>query len=375
MIAKKKVWVLVGTRPEAIKQIPLYTELKKVMGSEHVALVSTGQHKELLDQVFQHFQIFPDLDMKLMRQGQGLSLLAGSVLTEMANLFSGILRDQKPEWLVVQGDTTTAAMAAIAAYHEKIKVLHSEAGLRSHNLQHPFPEEANRKWISSIADLHMAPTEHARSVLIKENIDPNKIFVTGNTGIDALRWTLVNRPKPSYLKNGNYVFVTAHRRENEKAFQTYFSAIAKFAKAQPDLTFVVPIHPNNLARPAIEKYLEGNSNIQLKAPLDYCNTCHLLTHCRFVITDSGGIQEEAATLGLPTIVARLTTERSEAITAGIAKLLPPDSSEEGILNLFDWALGASSADYPKKAVNTLFGDGYASQKIVEVLHSVIRKAV
>ena len=360
-----KVWILVGTRPEVIKQSPVYLEFARVLGRNQVAMISTGQHKELLAQALTHFGIETQVDLGIMKPDQTLCGSAADVLRGMENLF----RSEKPDWLIVQGDTTSAAMAAWAAFLCGVKVVHNEAGLRSYDLKHPVPEEANRKLISVVADKHFAPTELAREAMLREGIPSEKIILTGNTGIDALKMTL-ERPAPKRVvemlaefkaAGRQPVLLTAHRRENAgDGMSSWFDALAKFLADRPDLALVYPIHPNNLSRGAIEKHLSNNPQVTLCAPLDYLETCHLLQNSRFVVTDSGGIQEEATTLGVPVVVCRKTTERMEAVHAGVARLAGLET--QSVLDAMSWAYSAE-----KFPPSQIFGDGLSSRRIVQAL--------
>jgi UDP-N-acetylglucosamine 2-epimerase (non-hydrolysing) len=367
-LGNKDIWILVGTRPEVIKQALVYMECVKSLGADRVALVGTGQHKELLEQALAHFDLKLDVNFEIMRPGQALSVSAAQVLADS----DALLAEQAPKWIVVQGDTTSAAMAALAAFHRGVKVAHNEAGLRSYDLAHPFPEEANRRLISVVAALNFAPTEKARSALLKEGVDPSTILVTGNSGIDALLWTL-ERPAGARAKellekiqsqHRKPVLMTAHRRENHgDAVEKWFQAIARSLEKHQDLALIYPMHPNKMAQQAAEKYLSQNPAVHLIEPLDYNSTCHVLQNCCFVVTDSGGIQEEAATLGVPTVVCRNTTERSEALDAGIAKLTGLEIDK--ILDGMEWAYNKGSNE-ERRRLNP-FGDGRAAQRIAEEL--------
>ncbi len=369
---KKKFWILVGTRPEVIKQVPLYRELKKRHGVDSVKLIGTGQHRELLDQALDHFGETLDLNLEIMRPGQSLADSAGAVLQGMNSL----LQKDRPDWLIVQGDTTSAAMAAWAGFLNGVRIAHNEAGLRSYDLAHPFPEEANRKWISTIADLHFAPTEHARKALLREGAADGRIAVVGNTGIDALLWTLaLERPGSIDQVLGSFqekglkpVLLTAHRRENRAAMDQWFLSLKNFLRINPDLGLIYPIHPNHLAKAAAEEHLSPLPQVRLLPALNYGETCHLLAACQMVVTDSGGIQEEAATLGIPTVICRNTTERQEAVEAGIARLA--GTEPDTILSTMAWA----RALHPRKSasrIQPIFGDGTAAIRISDHLESTI----
>jgi UDP-N-acetylglucosamine 2-epimerase (non-hydrolysing) len=361
-----KIWVVVGTRPEVIKQVPLYWACQEKFGKANVKLIGTGQHRELLVQALEHFGVTLDANFEIMKPGQSLSKVAAAVLER----FDEALDKEIPDWVIVQGDTTTAAMAAIAAFHRKVNVAHNEAGLRSHDLSNPFPEEANRKLISTIAGLHLAPTELARSALLREGIDPTKIHVVGNTGVDALMWTLKQHCPDSIkhlveqqaAKKRLPVLLTAHRRENAGAvMDNWFQALRKFLVSHPELCLVYPVHPNNLAREYTHRHLEHLDNVIVTKPFSYLETAHLLRSCKFVVTDSGGIQEEAATLGIPTVVCRKTTERMEAVHAGIATLVDPDDIKS-LIHAMEQATSTKilSSHYP-------FGNGQSGPLIASLI--------
>ena len=367
----RKIWVLVGTRPEVIKQAPVYIACRDTLGPEHVALIATGQHRELLDQALAQFDLELDEDLGIMREGQTPTSTAAAILTGLEPL---LLHDP-PAWIVVQGDTTSAAMAAWAAFHAGVRIGHNEAGLRTYDLWQPFPEEANRKLISVVADEHFAPTEHARKALLAEGCKPDRIHVTGNPGIDALLMTLA-RPEPARVTElaaaaaragRRLVLMTAHRRENRGAgMDEWFATLAEFLAARTDLELVYPLHPNHSGDDPAARHLSANPRVRLVDPLDYHETCHLLSHSRFAITDSGGIQEEAATLGIPVVVCRRETERSEAMAAGIAHLATTDA--ERLRPALDWAYERSLSARLDQ-IDPIFGDGRAAQRIADLLAS------
>ncbi len=367
-LEKKKYWVVVGTRPEVIKQAPVYFELVDRFGVENVALIGTGQHKELLNQALSHFDLKLDLNLEIMQPNQTLAASSSAVLQKMNELF----QTSRPEWLVVQGDTTSAAMAAWAAFLSEVKVAHNEAGLRSYDLVNPFPEEANRRLISVIADVHFAPTRLAQEALLREGVSRDKIVVTGNTGIDSLHWTLLQtcptrvsgwleRFKASGQKP---VLVTAHRRENKRKMDQWFSALARFTTENREFSLVFPFHPNHTALAYAEKYLGDSDRAMIMPAIGYDETCHLLNACAFVVTDSGGIQEEAASLGIPVVVCRETTERMEAVEAGLAKLAGTDP--DPVIQAMDWAAMMSRLS-PGRSTNSIFGDGHAAMRVVNAL--------
>jgi UDP-N-acetylglucosamine 2-epimerase (non-hydrolysing) len=274
----------------------------------------------------------------------------------------------------------------VAAFHRGVKVAHNEAGLRSFDLKNPFPEEANRKWISQIADLHFAPTSLAQEALHREGVDGAKIHLTGNTGVDALLWTLSQKAKSPRTeeilgsiekKNLRPVFVTAHRRENADAIDVWFKSLASLLEKTKDLYLIYPMHPNNLAKTAAEQWLKGHDRVLLCEPFDYLTTCQILAESAFAVTDSGGIQEEGASLGIPVVVCRKTTERMEAVNVGLSKIADPSSSEQ-MWAALEWADQMSrSKAHQLKGLEYLrnnsgpFGDGLAAEKIANLLHEQV----
>ncbi len=368
-----QIWVLVGTRPEVIKQAPLYLELVRKLGKEKVALVGTGQHQELLIQALEHFGVEPDLTLGFPQDNQTLHASSARILNGIGDL----IQKHNPAWLIVQGDTTSAAMAAWAAFQNHVRVAHNEAGLRSFDLQHPFPEEANRRLISIVADIHFAPTSRAKAVLEKERADPSKILQVGNTGIDALRWTLSKTPPSSttalmqrFSSKGLLpIFVTAHRRENKENMDAWFSALRSFLLDHPQLGLVYPFHPNNAAKPYAEQHLGDLEQAVICPPLSYAETCHFLLECRFVVTDSGGLQEEATSLGIPTVVCRKTTERMEAVDAGYCRLTEMDP--DAVLEAMNWAFAQKRPEIRGIHV-PIFGDGKAAERIAEYFEDQLK---
>lgn len=363
----KTLWIMLGTRPEAIKQIPLYQEAVKRWGKERVALVNSGQHRDLLQQVLDTFEVEPDVDLQIFKGGQSLAEMSASLLLRCRELFQSV----KPKTLIVQGDTTTAALLGMAAFYEgDIQICHNEAGLRTGQIRNPFPEEFNRQVLGRIATYHFAPTEKAKERLLSEGVDASSVFTTGNTGIDALLKvqdmgaphsleTLLADKKPEQ----GLVLMTAHRRENQGAsFDEWFGAWAEFLKSHPDVYVLYPQHPNDLAKGAAEKYLKSLPNVKLCSPTDYKTTCHLLKQCAFVVTDSGGLQEEGSSLGIPVVVCRQTSERMEAVEAGYSRLA--GSETKRILEACEWAYGEWKANLGKeRALSWPFGRGDASVKI------------
>ncbi len=366
------ILVAMGTRPEAIKLFPVIHALKREPNFD-VTVCVTAQHREMLDQVLSIADIEPDVDLDLMRPNQSLPQITSRIL----NGIDDVLKETKPDRVLVQGDTTTAMAAALSAYYHKIPVDHVEAGLRSGDIYSPFPEEVNRKVVGSLASWHFAPTARAADALIRENVSPDRVIVTGNTVIDALLETekrigsfkdvkrAIDNELPAPGENRRIVLVTAHRRENfEGGMDRIASAISKLAENE-DVLIVYPVHPNPNVRELMHQTLGGHANIRLLPPLEYVPFVYLLSRCDFVLTDSGGVQEEAPALGKPVLVMRDTTERPEGIDAGTARLVGTDSHRiynEAMRLLHD----RSHYEKMSRAHNP-FGDGHASERILDVL--------
>jgi len=381
----KKIMLVFGTRPEAIKMAPLVKEFQKHPEEFETIVCVTGQHRQMLDQVLDIFDIKPDYDLNIMKQGQDLYDVTARVLTGMRN----VLDEAKPDVVLVHGDTTTSTAAALAAFYKQIPVGHVEAGLRTHNIYSPWPEEMNRQITGRIAEYDFAPTPLSRENLLKENVDESKIIVTGNTVIDALYWVVnkmkadknLNSELSQVLKDAGYdverlndgkklVLITGHRRENfGDGFISMCKAIKALTEKYPDVDFVYPMHLNpNVRKPIHEVFgenLEGLGNMFFIEPLEYLSFVYLMEKSNIVLTDSGGIQEEAPGLGKPVLVMRDTTERPEALSAGTVKLVGADYDK--IVNEVS-ALLDDEAHYEKmsKAVNP-YGDGLACSRIVNTL--------
>lgn len=367
-LSKKKVAILLGTRPEAIKMAPV---VRAVQASSSLTAVtcSTGQHREMLDQVLSFFEITPDIDLDLMRKNQDLFDVTTGCLTRL----KGVFEELRPDFVLVQGDTTTAFASAVAAFYSKIPVGHIEAGLRTWNRMAPFPEEAYRRMISEIADFHFAPTGKSHANLISEGLDEKTLFLTGNTGIDALMWAAEKTGSHPLLEERfagkKLILMTAHRRENfGEPLRNILNSIKEFALANSDFHIVYPVHPNpNVVQPA-EDILANVSNVSLVSPLNYQELVFLLKKCHLVLTDSGGLQEEAPTFGKPVLVFRETTERPEAVEAGCAKLVGSDP--EKILGCLGELISDESPMYRHMSTRANpFGDGRASSRIVETLEN------
>lgn len=361
-----KVLVVFGTRPEAIKMAPVIKELKQVEDINTVVLV-TAQHREMLDQVLQLFKITPDYDLDLMREKQDLHSITAGVLTGVRE----VLDQEKPDLVVVHGDTTTTFAASLAAFYARIPVAHVEAGLRTYNKYSPFPEEINRSLTARMADLHFAPTDINRENLLRESIGDLRIWVTGNTVIDALMQTV----RPNYefgpeLSGVNFdrrlLLVTTHRRENwGSRMQQIYQALIDLIDKVKDIEAIFPVHKNPVVREVAEAMLGGRKRIHLIEPLDYEPFANLMNRSYLILTDSGGLQEEAPSLGKPVLVLRDNTERPEAVKAGTVKLVGTnrDRVYGEALNLL-----SNEVEYHKmaRAINP-YGDGKASSRIVKVI--------
>lgn len=366
-----KVLFVFGTRPEGIKMAPIIKEIQKRKNLECYTCV-TGQHREMLDQVLEIFDIEPDYDLNIFKKGQSLT----DVTTKTLLGLEGILDELKPDILLVQGDTTTVFAAALAAFYKKIKIGHVEAGLRSGNLYSPYPEEANRKLTGVISNYHFAPTESNRQNLINEGYDEKNIFITGNTVIDALKYSV----REDFVfddeilndidYNRDVVLLTAHRRENwGKPMEDIFKAIRRVVLEKENLEIVFPRHLNPIVREAAEKYFADLDRVHLIEPLSYLPFSNLMARVKFVVTDSGGVQEEAPALGKPVLVLRNETERMEGVEAKTAKLVGTKEQDvyESIVALLE---DKDLYDEMARAVNP-YGDGHAAEKIVDVLEGMI----
>lgn len=362
-----------GTRPEAIKMAPIVNALVESDDFECVVTV-TGQHRAMLDQVNSLFGIVPDYDLNILQQRQSLT----SIMSKTIDGLDGLFQERKPDAVVVQGDTTTSTAAAIAAFYHNIPVVHVEAGLRSGNLFSPFPEEANRKITSQISSLHLAPTSTSRANLLAENVSEKDIVVTGNTVIDALLTTVnkqlafTDASLEALAESGRRILlVTTHRRENQgHTMQGIGRALARIADAEPDLMIVLPVHKNPAVREAVLPAIEGNPNIVVVEPLEYGEFTRLLSMAHLVLTDSGGVQEEAPSLGKPVLVMRENTERPEAVSAGTVALIGTD--EDKIVHEVGRLLN-DNKHYSRmaNAVNP-YGDGLATQRILAALSSLLK---
>jgi len=368
---KKKILIVFGTRPEAIKMAPLIHEFERYPEFFDARVCVTAQHRAMLDQVLTFFEIRPDYDLDLMTPGQDLHGLTALVITSM----KPVLEDFRPDFVFVQGDTTTTAATAMAAYYLGIRVCHVEAGLRTYNKRSPFPEEVNRQITSVIAEYHFAPTAAARSNLLRENICKDSVVVTGNTVIDALHCVLervdivadadINMLKKLTATDRKIILVTGHRRENfGSGFESICLALRKIAESE-EVEIIYPVHRNPIVQSAVYGLLTGFPNIHLLDPISYPALVWLMKRCYLIMTDSGGIQEEAPSLGKPVLVMRETTERPEALESGNILLVGTDAdtimaSCKGLIHNPDLYRSMSGTVNP-------FGNGKASEKIVEFM--------
>lgn len=381
MRSKKKVMLVFGTRPEAIKMAPLVHKLKAEPATFDVRVCVTAQHRQMLDQVLRIFEIVPDIDLNIMKPGQDLFDVTANVLQGMKEVFA----NNRPDIVLVHGDTTTTLATAMAGFYAGVPVGHVEAGLRTHDLHAPFPEEFNRQVVSRVARWHFAPTELSRTNLIAERVDDESITVTGNTVIDALYWVLnridsdgdrsakliqlLNQALPFSWQSDRFVLITGHRRENfGDGFLQICEALREMASKFDDVRFVYPVHLNPNVQKPVHTILEGLSNVHLVEPLDYEPFVYLLKHSYVVLTDSGGIQEEAPSLGKPVLVMRDVTERPEAVNAGTVELVGANKKRiiSGVSRLLE-----DEAHYSKMShAHNPYGDGKACDRILAVLRNI-----
>ncbi len=359
----KTVMVVFGTRPEAIKMCPLVNELKSRNGINTIVAV-TGQHREMLDQVLNTFGVVPDYDLSIMQKNQTLFDITIKVLEGMKK----IIEECKPDIVLVHGDTSTSFSTALAAYYLGVKVGHVEAGLRTYNIHSPYPEEFNRQGIGILSEMNFAPTVTAKENLIREGKDPSMIFVTGNTVIDALKTTHqddYSHPVIDSLKGKRMVLITAHRRENLDKLRSMFSAVKRVLDEHEDVRAVYPIHPNPIVRQAASEVFKDDDKLQLIEPLNVIDFHNFMSRSYLILTDSGGVQEEAPGFGVPVLVLRDTTERPEGVAAGTLKLVGTD--EDAIYREFSRLLDDKS-EYEKMshAINP-YGDGMACDRIADII--------
>jgi len=373
MKQKLRVMVVFGTRPEAVKMSPVIKELKRHPDQIHTTVCITAQHREMLDQVLDVFEIEPEVDLDLMKPNQSLAGLTARIFSQL----DPVIKTHQPDWVLIQGDTTTVMATAILGFYNQVKVGHVEAGLRTHDKWHPFPEEINRRLAGVVADLHFAPTENNRQNLLNEGVHDEIIHITGNPAIDALQH-IIQQPMPQeterilakagIVKAGKrLVLVTAHRRENfGEPIRDICQALKRLAsRYQDQITLVYPVHLNPNIQEPVQEMLADVENILLLPPLDYLPLVHLMKQAVLILTDSGGIQEEAPSLGIPTLVLRTHTERQEGVAAGTLRLVgtDPDAIFEAASRLLD---NPQAHKEMSQAVNP-YGDGHAAARIVSTL--------
>ena len=371
-----KTLCIFGTRPEAIKMAPVALALTKDDRFDAKTCV-TGQHREMLDQVLSLFEITPDFDLNIMRPGQDLTDITTRILQEL----KPILTEFKPDVILVHGDTATTFAASLAAYYQQIPVVHVEAGLRTGDIYSPWPEEGNRKLTAALTNLHLAPTENSAKNLLKENISPDNIVVTGNTVIDALLEVVDKlnnyqslqeklQKRFSFLdENKKLILITGHRRESfGKGFENICEALVEIAKQHEDIQIVYPLHLNPNVREPANRLLNKTKNIHLIEPLDYLPFVYLMNQAYIILTDSGGIQEEAPSLGKPVLVMRNTTERPEAVDAGTVKLV--GTNKNNIIEEVNLLLTNINAYNNMAFAHNPYGDGKASQKIIDAIYNM-----
>lgn len=360
----KKVMLVFGTRPEAIKMCPVVKELNSRKGIKTVVCV-TGQHRQMLDQVLDTFDVVPDYDLCIMKPQQTLFDITTLILTKIKD----VLEKERPDVVLVHGDTSTTFVTALACFYLQIPVGHVEAGLRTYDLYAPYPEEFNRQATSIISKFNFAPTEKAKQNLLNEGKDPSTIFVTGNTVIDALKTTVKSNythPELDWAKSGRLIFITAHRRENlGEPMHHMFRAIKRVMNEYPDLKAIYPIHMNPAVRKAADEELSNFDRIHLIEPVEVFDCHNLMAHSHLILTDSGGIQEEAPSLGVPVLVMRDKTERPEGIAAGTLRLV--GTHEDTIYRTFKELLENKLIYESMSKASNPYGDGHASERIANIL--------
>lgn len=360
----KKVMLVFGTRPEAIKMCPLVNELKKRENIQTIVCV-TGQHRQMLDQVLDTFKVIPDYDLSIMKEKQTLF----DITTNILNRIKAILEKEEPDIVLVHGDTSTTFVTALACFYMQIPVGHVEAGLRTNNIYSPYPEEFNRQAVGIVSQYNFAPTEKAKNNLISEGKAPSKIWVTGNTVIDALKTTVrkdYTHPELEWAKGSRLIFITAHRRENlGEPMHHMFRAIRRVMEEHPDVKALYPIHMNPVVRKAAEEELGECDRIHIIDPVEVFDCHNIMAQSYLILTDSGGIQEEAPSLGKPVLVMRDTTERPEGIAAGTLKLV--GTEEEVIYKNFKELLENQEAYNTMAKANNPYGDGHACERIADIL--------
>ena len=360
----KKIMLVFGTRPEAIKMCPLVNELKKRQSIETIVCV-TGQHRQMLDQVLEAFSVVPDYDLSIMKDKQTLFDVTVNILQRIKT----VLEEVKPDVVLVHGDTSTTFVTALACFYLQIPVGHVEAGLRTYNIYSPYPEEFNRQAVSIISQYNFAPTELSKQNLLKEGKDPESIYVTGNTAIDALKTTVradYTHPGLEWADGSRLIMITAHRRENlGEPMRHMFKAIRRVMDEHPDVKAIYPIHMNPVVREIAQEYLGDDDRIHIIEPLDVLDFHNFLSRSYLILTDSGGIQEEAPSLGKPVLVMRDTTERPEGIAAGTLKLV--GTEEETIYKEFSRLLSDKDEYEAMSKASNPYGDGHACERIADIL--------
>lgn len=362
----KKIMLVFGTRPEAIKMCPLVNELKKRKNIETIVCV-TGQHRQMLDQVLEAFSVVPDYDLSIMKDKQTLFDVTVNILERIKT----VLEEVKPDVVLVHGDTSTTFVTALACFYLQIPVGHVEAGLRTYNIYSPYPEEFNRQAVSIISKFNFAPTELSKQNLLKEGKDPDSIYVTGNTAIDALKTTVradYTHPELDWAKGSRLIMITAHRRENlGEPMRHMFKAIRRVMDEHPDVKAIYPIHMNPVVREIAQEYLGDDDRIHIIEPLDVLDFHNFLSRSYLILTDSGGIQEEAPSLGKPVLVMRDTTERPEGIAAGTLKLV--GTEEKTIYKEFSRLLSDKDEYEAMSKASNPYGDGHACERIADILEA------
>ena len=371
MAERKRVLLIFGTRPETIKMAPVWMALRALPEHYDARALVTAQHRQMLDQALSDFNLTPEFDLDIMRDNQDLFHITGRALAGIKTVLEGF----RPDCVLVQGDTTTTFVGALAAFYKRVFIGHVEAGLRTHDKYSPYPEEVNRRLTGCMADVHFAPTERARNNLLAEQISDKSILVTGNTGIDALLWILAHQPAqfervlPTTTLTaieGRFILVTTHRRESFGApLLESLSAMHDIATRFPDVAIVFPVHPNPNVKLVVHQHLGALPNVHLIEPLDYVNFSHLMNRSEIILTDSGGVQEEAPSLLKPVLVMRETTERPEGVEAGVAKLV--GTNRTMIVSEVNRLLTEPAYRASMTGKTNPYGDGSASERIVAAL--------
>jgi UDP-N-acetylglucosamine 2-epimerase (non-hydrolysing) len=373
---KKKIAVIFGTRPDTIKMAPIIIELQKHPDYFDVLTIATAQHRQMLDQVLDVFKIKPNYDLDIMAPKQTLASLTAKIITGIDE----VLEKEKPDMVLVQGDTSTTCIGSLAAFYRQIPVGHVEAGLRTNDKSNPFPEEINRRITGCITDLHFAPTATAKKDLLKENINPQNIFITGNTVVDALEYSVREdysfmMPVLNEITSGNnkIVLITMHRRENwGKPMEGAANAIKRLALKFPEFRFVFPVHLNPIVREAVNPILKDLNNVNLIEPLDYLDFVNLMAKSYLILTDSGGVQEEGPHFGIPILCLRYVTERPDAVDFGTVKLVGLDEEK-----IYSTALTLiENPDEYKKMANAVnpYGDGFSAERTIKIIKNYFKMA-